>query len=125
MSQIRSVNTGPEIIVRKQLHAAGYRYRLHVKSLPGRPDIVLPRYRTVIFVHGCFWHRHEDCRNAATPRTRPAFWQEKFAKNIERDRLVSSLLIAAGWKVEVVWECEVANGRRVWELMGKLQPKTQ
>ena len=85
MSAIKSKNTKPEIIVRKLLHSMGYRFRLHKKDLPGSPDIVLPKYKTVIFVHGCFWHRHHNCKFATTPKTRTEFWENKFKENIERD----------------------------------------
>ena len=85
MSAIKSKNTKPEIAIRKVLHSMGYRFRLHGKDLPGSPDIVLPKHRTVIFVHGCFWHRHKNCKYASTPKTRQEFWNKKFKKNIERD----------------------------------------
>lgn len=107
MSGIRAGNTRPEIQVRKYLHAAGFRYRLHVRRLPGSPDVVLPRYRLAIFVHGCFWHRHLGCRYAATPATRPEFWIEKLEKNRERDMRAQSELLALGWRVAIVWECSL------------------
>jgi len=107
MSRIRCKDTKPEIAVRKMLHAAGFRFRLHVKGLPGKPDIVLPKWKTVIFVHGCFWHRHEGCKDATTPKTRTEWWLEKFAKNVANDLKKRSALEAAGWRVIVVWECEV------------------
>ena len=109
MSAIKSKNTKPEIAVRKLLHSMGYRFRLHRKDLPGSPDIVLPKYKTVIFVHGCFWHRHENCKYATTPKTRPAFWESKFNENIRRDRTNQNNLIKLGWKVLVIWECELKN----------------
>jgi len=105
MSGIRAKDTRPEIKLRKYLHSAGFRYRLHVRGLPGSPDVVLPRYRLAIFVHGCFWHRHRGCRYAATPATRPEFWIEKFEKNRERDMRAQSELLALGWRVAIVWEC--------------------
>lgn len=105
MSGIRGKNTRPEILLRKYLHARGFRFRLHVKDLPGTPDIVLPRYRLCIFVHGCFWHRHLDCPYAATPKTNTAFWLQKFAANITRDEKVKLLLNEAGWRVFFIWEC--------------------
>lgn len=105
MAGIRGRNTRPELSVRRALHAAGFRYRLNVAGLPGRPDIVLPRHRAVIFVHGCFWHRHPGCRYATTPATRPEFWAAKFDANIRRDREVRDRLVAAGWRVATVWEC--------------------
>ena len=108
MSRIRSRDTKPEKIVRSLLHRMGYRFRLHRKDLPGKPDIVLPKYQTVIFVHGCFWHRHPRCRFAYTPRSRVHFWQKKFADNIARDQRVRRQLRRLGWKVIVVWECQTA-----------------
>jgi DNA mismatch endonuclease, patch repair protein len=112
MRKIRGKNSTPERIVRSALHKAGYRFRLHDDRLPGRPDIVLASRRLAIFVHGCFWHRHPGCRAASIPKTRTAFWQEKFARNVERDRRDVAALEAAGWHVYVVWECET-NGRGV------------
>ncbi|EQM82635.1 very short patch repair endonuclease [Stenotrophomonas maltophilia] len=105
MSSIRGKDTRPEIQVRKFLHASGFRYRLHDRSLPGKPDVVLPRYRVVILVHGCFWHRHTGCRYAATPATRPEFWLEKLEGNRARDKRVQCELRALGWRVAIVWEC--------------------
>jgi DNA mismatch endonuclease (patch repair protein) len=107
MSRIRGRNTGPELRLRSLLHRAGFRFRLHVKQLPGRPDVVLPKYRTAIFVHGCFWHRHSGCRNATMPSTRREFWQEKFDGNVSRDLRNRAALEAAGWTVLTVWECEL------------------
>ena len=107
MAAIRSKNTKPEIKVRKVLHSMGYRFRLHSKNLPGSPDIVLPKYKTVIFVHGCFWHRHENCKYASTPKTRQEFWEAKFRENINRDKLNQENLSSKGWKIIVVWECEI------------------
>lgn len=107
MSRIKSKDTEPELRLRSMLHRAGFRYRIHVNNLPGRPDIVLPRYRAVIFVHGCFWHRHSGCKNAATPSTRPEFWRNKFEQNVGRDERNVSRLAADGWKVIIVWECEL------------------
>jgi DNA mismatch endonuclease (patch repair protein) len=109
MSRIRGKNTKPELVLRSLLHRAGFRFRLHSKDLPGRPDIVLPRYRTAIFVHGCFWHRHDGCRNATMPSTRQEFWSEKLGKNVERDTRNRAALDALGWKVCVVWECELQS----------------
>lgn len=109
MSQIRSKDTGPELTVRKLLHGMGYRFRLHRKDLPGKPDIVLPKYRTVIFVHGCFWHRHEGCKYAYYPKSNVDFWKAKFKINVERDKYVRRKLEEEGWKVIIVWECETKN----------------
>lgn len=106
MAAIRGKNTGPEIAVRRFLHAHGYRFRIHRKDLPGKPDIVMPKLRTCIFVHGCFWHRHPDCKYAYTPKSRLDFWLPKFAKNVERDEVAQAALSALGWNVTVVWECE-------------------
>lgn len=107
MAKIKGANTGPEIALRKGLHALGLRFRLHGRKLPGRPDIVLPRWNAVIFVHGCFWHRHEGCRYATEPATRPQFWNEKFAANVARDQRNLESLAAAGWRTRVVWECDL------------------
>lgn len=109
MSRIRGRDTEPEKIVRSMLHRMGYRFRLHRRDLPGRPDIVLPRLRSVIFVHGCFWHRHPGCRYATTPKTRAEFWQKKFEENVERDRRNIAALREAGWRVLCVWECETRD----------------
>lgn len=107
MAGIRGKDTRPELVLRRALHAAGLRYRLHDRKLPGRPDLVFPRLRAVIFVHGCFWHRHEGCRFATNPATRPEFWQEKFEANVERDFRNKEQLLAMGWRVAVVWECSL------------------
>jgi len=107
MASIKGTNTKPELALRKALHALGLRYRLHAEGLPGRPDIVLPRWNCVIFVHGCFWHRHEGCRNATTPATRQDFWSEKFAANVARDARNLTSLQGFGWRTKVVWECEL------------------
>ena len=107
MAGIRGKDTKPERLLRSALHAQGMRYRLHVRELPGRPDIVLPRYRTVILVHGCFWHRHSGCRFAAMPETRQEFWVEKFAATVARDKRNVEALSLAGWRVAIVWECAI------------------
>lgn len=107
MSGIRGANTRPEVLLRKALFARGFRYRLHERTLPGCPDIVLRRWTTVIQVHGCFWHRHPNCRFATTPATRPEFWQNKFAENVARDARNEEALRKLGWTVLTVWECEV------------------
>lgn len=109
MSRIRSTDTKPEKRVRSLLHGMGYRFRLHVKTLPGSPDIVLPKYRTVVFVHGCFWHRHAGCKYASVPATRREFWTAKFAENQARDRRVAELLRGEGWRVLIVWQCELRD----------------
>mgnify|MGYP001267114027 FL=1 len=109
MSAIRSKNTKPEIAVRKLLHSMGYRFRLHGKDLPGSPDIVLPKYKTVIFVHGCFWHRHENCKYASTPKTRIEFWENKFNANVKRDLEIQENIKNIEWRSFVIWECETKN----------------
>ncbi len=107
MSRIRSKNTKPELIVRSLLHRLGFRFRLHVKDLPGKPDIVLPKYKTVIFVHGCFWHRHNDCKNSVIPKSRTKWWLEKLDGNVKRDKKALENLSVLGWKTIVIWECEL------------------
>jgi len=109
MSRIRSKNTGPEITVRSVLHSMGLRFRLHVKELPGKPDIVLKRHWTAIFVNGCFWHRHEGCRFAYTPKSRTEFWLGKFADNVRRDIEKHKRLEEQGWRVLIIWECETSD----------------
>lgn len=118
MSAVKSKNTKPEILVRKALHSMGYRFRLHVKDLPGKPDIVLPKYKTVIFVNGCFWHRHEGCKYASTPTTNVDFWEAKFKENTTRDKQKTVLLESDGWKVVVLWTCEI---KKEDELKARLQ----
>ena len=105
MRRIKGRNTRPELTLRRHLHRAGLRYRLHAADLPGRPDIVFPTRKAVIFVHGCFWHRHEGCHWCSTPASNAAFWKAKFERNIARDTEVRDALHAAGWRVAVVWEC--------------------
>ena len=106
MSQVPSANSSPELLVRRMLHRSGLRYRLHVKSLPGRPDIVFSRLRLAIFVHGCFWHGHRHCRKGRLPKSRLEYWAPKIAANRERDMRASDLLKQQGWKVEYIWQCE-------------------
>ncbi len=109
MSRVKQRHTKPEITVRKILHRNGFRFRLHNKKLPGTPDIVLPKYETVIFVHGCFWHQHEGCTKARRPTSNVEFWNEKLDKNIERDGRKEAELKKAGWKVLYVWQCELKD----------------
>ena len=109
MSAIKSKNTKPEVEVRKLLHSMGFRFRLHKKDLPGSPDIVLPKYKTVIFVHGCFWHRHQNCKYASNPKTRVDFWNKKFNDNIERDIKVRKELENLEWNYLIIWECQIKN----------------
>ena len=124
MSRIRGKDTKPEISVRSILHRMGYRFRLHRKDLPGRPDIVLPRYRCVVFVHGCFWHRHSGCTQAYKPKTRPDFWNAKFNENIKRDADVRKKLESMGWNVVVVWTCEVNTPRFKCRLVEEIEGST-
>jgi DNA mismatch endonuclease (patch repair protein) len=119
MSGIRSANTKPELHLRRALHARGFRFRLHDRLLPGSPDIVLPRWRAVIEVRGCFWHRHEGCRFTTTPTTRPEFWEAKFCANVERDARNEALLQDAGWRVAIVWEC-VLRSNDISEVIARL-----
>lgn len=111
MAAIGGKHTRPEMLVRRALYASGFRYRLHVKTLPGSPDIVLPKYNAVVHVHGCFWHRHEGCRYATTPATRPEFWEAKFTANEVRDERDHRLLAELGWRVAIVWECSLSRTR--------------
>ena len=110
MARIGSRNTRPELLLRRALHALGLRYRLHNRKLPGTPDLVFRRFGAVCFVHGCFWHRHADCRYAYTPTTREEFWQAKFDANIERDHQNRLALLEAGWRIATVWECALRKG---------------
>jgi len=115
MSRIRGKDTKPELAVRSTLHQMGYRFRLHPKELPGKPDIILPKYRTAIFVHGCFWHRHPDCKFSYEPKSKQKFWTEKFDRNVIRHKKVASELEQLGWNVIVIWECEISNMLRLKE----------
>jgi len=112
MSSIRARDTKPEMLVRRYLHALGFRYRLSPREVPGRPDLLLPKYRAAIFVHGCFWHGHEKCRFATIPSTRTEFWQEKISANKARDAAVVDKLHEMGWRVGVVWECALRSKRQ-------------
>lgn len=107
MSQVKGRDTKPEIVVRSLLHRLGYRFRINRRDLPGKPDIVLPKYHTVIFVHGCFWHRHIGCKRATTPSSNTAYWKHKFDLNVSRDEANKALLEELGWNVIVIWECEL------------------
>jgi DNA mismatch endonuclease (patch repair protein) len=111
MAAIRGRDTEPELLVRRALHREGFRFRLNVRNLPGTPDIVLPRYRVAIFVHGCFWHRHRHCRNAVMPSSRVGFWKAKFEANRRRDRRVLRCLRRLGWTPVVLWECSAQRLR--------------
>lgn len=112
MSRIRSGNTKPEIALRKALHRLGFRFSLHGTRLPGKPDIVLTKYKTAIFVHGCFWHRHPGCKVATTPKSNTEFWTGKFSRNVARDLRVTKQLEDEGWQVIIAWECEVENSSK-------------
>ena len=112
MGRIRGLNTKPELFVRRALHARGYRFRTHVRKLPGCPDLVFSRRRAVIFVHGCFWHRH-GCKKTYVPKSRQEFWESKFAANVKRDKRHHKQLVEAGWRVFVVWECEIESDETV------------
>lgn len=118
MRNIRGKNTRPEMLVRRLLHGAGFRYRIHPSDLPGRPDVVFRKHRKAILVNGCFWHRHVGCQNATIPKTRRAFWEAKLRQNVERDIRVHQQLRNLGWQVFVVWECEISDQRK---LLGDLQ----
>jgi len=118
MSQIRSKDTKPEMVVRKFLFANGFRYKLHDKKLPGKPDIVLPKYKTVIFVHGCFWHGHKGCRYFVVPKTRTEWWSNKISENNKRDELNKRLLKKSGWQVIEIFECRLKNNVRSKTLVG-------
>ncbi|MBX9678932.1 MAG: DNA mismatch endonuclease Vsr [Gemmataceae bacterium] len=113
MSQVRGSHTGPEIAVRRLLHGLGLRFRLHRRDLPGRPDIVLPGRRAVVFVHGCFWHRHPNCKRATTPASNHAYWSKKFRRNVERDAEAKLALRRLKWRMLVVWECELKNPEKL------------
>jgi len=113
MARIRSQDTRPEVTVRRLLHSLGYRYRLHRRDLPGSPDICFPSRKKVVFVHGCFWHRHDGCARTTTPKTRTSYWEDKFRKNVVRDRRNLLDLVALGWDAMVVWECETRDLERL------------
>ena len=113
MARIRGRDTRPEVSVRHLLHSLGYRYRLHRRELPGTPDICFPGRKKAIFVHGCFWHRHDGCARTTTPTTRTSFWEDKFRKNVVRDRRNMAGLAELGWDAMVVWECETKNLERL------------
>ena len=120
MRRVRSRDTGPELAVRRFLHRAGYRFRLHDRRLPGSPDLVLRRHRTVVFVHGCFWHRHRGCPRTTTPKTRREFWRTKFRANVARDAAAVRALETLGWRVVVVWECRTGSSSDLAEALKPL-----
>lgn len=113
MAGIRGKDTKPEVVLRRALHARGLRFRLHAKDIPGCPDLAFPKFRAALFVHGCFWHRHQGCRYATIPATRTEFWQAKFAANMQRDRIAQEALASSGWRVAVVWECALRKSDHI------------
>lgn len=113
MRRVRAENTTPERAVRSLLHRMGYRFRLHARALPGAPDIVLPKYKTVVFVHGCFWHRHQNCSRASMPASNQSYWKTKFERTVSRDKSNQARLRRLGWRVVLVWECELKNPDRL------------
>ena len=123
MSRVRAKNTSPEMRVRRTAHSLGLRYRLHQCDLPGTPDLVFPKHRVVILVHGCFWHRHPGCKKATTPKSRVQFWRDKFERNLARDQRASHELQMLGWRVAIIWECETkvekTVSRRIHEIFGQ------
>jgi len=121
MGRIKSGNTKPELIVRSFLHNKGYRFKLHKKTLPGKPDIVLHRHKTVIFVHGCFWHRHKGCPYAYTPKSRRSFWQKKFTENVQRDKKNKDQLKKLKWKIVTVWECQTQKPKSLKKAVSKIR----
>ena len=124
MSRVRGANTKPEIAVRQLVWSLGYRYRLHARELPGRPDLIFRKLKKAIFVHGCFWHQHLGCRRASIPKSRPDFWLPKLAKNQERDRTTMLALRRDGWATLVVWECELRDGAKVLAKVRRFLKKT-
>lgn len=119
MAKVKGKDTRPEKYVRSILHNMGYRFRLHRKDLPGNPDIVLPKYKKVIFVHGCFWHGHKGCSRANRPKSNNVFWDEKLSKNVERDQKNQAKLLELGWSFQVVWQCEIKK-KNIDDLANKL-----
>ena len=122
MGRVRSRDTSPEIRVRSIMHHAGYRYRLHVGDMPGKPDIVLPRHHIVAFINGCFWHRHPGCRYASMPKTNLDYWQRKFYGNVARDQKAHSALLQDGWEVLVIWECQTRNRAELEGILASVLP---
>jgi DNA mismatch endonuclease (patch repair protein) len=120
MSRVRGKDTSPEMRVRRIAHALGLRYRLHRRDLPGKPDLSFPKLRVALFVHGCFWHRHRDCRKAGDPKSREEYWQAKFAANIERDARAAKELTKLGWRVATIWECETKSPEQIATALRKI-----
>lgn len=123
MSRIKGKDTVPEINLRKALHALGLRFRLQCNKMPGKPDLVFPKYKVVVFVHGCFWHRHEGCKVSHIPKSNTPFWIDKFKKNVARDERVKQSLLDLGWRVFVVWECEVDSAAKAEKTASLLEPR--
>lgn len=123
MSSVKGKNTKPEILIRKLLHSLGYRFRLHRKDLPGKPDIVLPRYKTVVFINGCFWHQHQGCKASHIPASHGEYWRNKLERNVARDKKNLQMLQGMGWHVIVIWECEVNDIIRSRQVPGLPTPK--
>jgi len=113
MARVRGKNTRPELMVRRAAHSIGLRFRLHRRDLPGVPDLVFPKYKIALFVHGCFWHRHPGCKRATFPKSRKQFWSQKLNRNVERDALVMAKLERMGWRPVVVWECETKDSQKL------------
>lgn len=120
MSRVRSKNTSPELRVRKAAHALGLRFRLHRKDLPGKPDLVFPKYRIAVFVHGCFWHRHPNCVKTTTPKSSIEMWSAKFKRNIERDAANIAEMSRLGWRTEVIWECETKSPEKLSQRLNSI-----
>jgi DNA mismatch endonuclease (patch repair protein) len=125
MASVRQTDTSPEMRLRKALHRRGLRYRLNVRSLPGSPDIVLPRFRLAVFVHGCFWHQHDGCKSATTPKTNEEFWQRKFQRNKGRDSEALAALRELGWHTIVVWGCEVSTESKAQQVADRIFQQTR
>jgi DNA mismatch endonuclease, patch repair protein len=123
MRKVRSSNTAPELLVRRLLHASGYRFRLYGNDLPGSPDIVLPKYKAIILVHGCYWHRHKKCGEATMPKSNTPYWEAKFARNEKRDRRIKRALTCLGWRVITVWECQTKDSVRLLAKLKKALPR--
>ncbi len=120
MAGIKGKNTVPERVLRQAMHKRGFRFRLHARQLPGHPDLLFPKYKAAVFVHGCFWHKHRNCRYATTPATRTEFWQTKFASNVARDRVSVAALINSGWRAAIIWECSLRNSVGIQETAEEL-----
>lgn len=123
MASVGRRNTGAEMAVRRAAHALGLRYRLNVAGLPGRPDLVFPRWNRVVFVHGCFWHRHPGCPKASIPKSNRDYWEEKFFRNVRRDRRCARRLRALGWRVSTIWECETKDAERLERRLRRIFPE--